>query len=61
MPNMNHLKALGMTLAQWMELTEAQKVEANKKAAQIISDSHEPVRISYGSDKKTKHDTGGTQ
>ncbi len=61
MPNMNHLKALGMTLAEFMALTDAQKVEANKKAAQIISDSHEPVRISYGSGRKSKEDAGGTQ
>jgi hypothetical protein len=49
MPNMKHLEVLGITLADWMKLPEAEKVEANKKAAQLISDAHPKVTISHES------------
>jgi hypothetical protein len=69
MPNLKYLEILGLSLSEWMKLTDEQKAEATKKAEQVISDSHPSVTITYG-DKSisrrstisdhTKRNEGGT-
>ena len=56
MPNMNHLKALGLTIEQWVKLTEDEKIKATNEARQIISDSHPAVSITYKTKKKIKEE-----
>jgi hypothetical protein len=53
MPNLKYLEILGLSLSEWMKLTDEQKAEATKKAEQVISDSHPSVTITYG-DKSSR-------
>ena len=62
MPNMEALKVLGIGLDDWKKLSEEEKAEAYKKAAQLISDAHPPVTITYGEQptpSSRRHSRGG--
>lgn len=62
MPNLKQLEAIGMTLAEYMALSDEDKQKAISKAVKVINYSHPPVTITHGSPRRNRGgESGGSE